>query len=347
MNTRLALTALVLLLAVWGCSEDDTTGPGTQPRVGANLDGFADGVFVSGTSGDYTITFNEADPEIDSVTVVDLGSGDKALKDSDNTNDVTSKVVVTSTDQRLFSFDALDAADLLDTPDSNPLSRIVLRGFHATTPVGTDYLVPFSSTPGAMTATNLAGVPVSSVEVEIRSGVGTFDDDLCVSFFDLTALSAALLDFDALPLGEVEFLNVGEFRVTWNGVDDHQVLVDQGDGNYGLSDADRSNADAAATTITLSNGGVFQYDALYAADLLGPDPNETHNTSMIVLTGYNGTALVGTETLLPTDITTERFNAGTLDGLDLTRLVLSITSYDGSFASDDFVVEGLLVTIVE
>jgi hypothetical protein len=347
MNTRLALTALVLLLALCACSEDKTTDPGTQPRVGVTLDGFADGVFATGTSGDYTITFDAADPDIDPATIVDLGSGNKALKDSDNTNDTTTRVTVTSTDQRLFSFDALDAADLLDTADSNARSGIILRGYHATTSVGTDFLVPFSSTPGAMTATNLTGVPVSRVELEIRSETGTFDDDLCVSFLDLTALSSALLDFDALPLGEIEFLNVGEFRMTWTGENDHQVLIDQADGNYALSDGDRDNTDAAAVTIALADGGVFQYDALYATDLLGQGPGETNSESKIVITGFNGTVQVGTETVLPTDDESARFDAGALDGLDITSLVVSIASYDGSFISDDLVIEGFLVTIVE
>ncbi len=347
MNTRLALAAFLILLALCACSDDTTTDPGSQPRTGVTLDEFVDGVFASGTSGDYTITFDEADPDIDQATIVDLGSGNKALKDGDKTNDITTKVTVTSTSQRLFSFDALDAADLLDTVDSNPLTGIVLRGYHATTPVGTDNLLPISLTPGSMTATNLTGVPVSSVELEIRSGTGPFEDDICVSFLTLTALSAALIDFDALPLGEIEFLNVGEFRMTWTGENDHQVMIDQADGNHALSDGDRSNTDAAAVTFVLSNGGVFQYDALYATDLLGQNPTETNNNSEIVISGFSGATLVGTETLHPTLDETVRFNADTLDGLDITSLVVSITSFDGVFTSDDFVVEGLLVTIVE
>jgi hypothetical protein len=347
MNTRLALTALVLFLALCGCSEDKTTGPGTQSRVGASFDEFAVGTFTTAASGDYTFTYDESGSNVDHALVVDIGSGNKALKDADNTNETTTLVAITSTNQRLFSFDSLDVSDLLGTEANNALSRVAIRGYHATTLVGTDFISPSSPALDTEIASNLAGVPVSRVDLEIRSAGGTTGDDLCVSYVDLTALSAALLDFDALPLGEIEFLNVGEFRMTWTGLNDHQVLIDQADGNYALSDGDRENTDAAAVTIVLSDGGVFQYDAVYAADLLGQGPSETNSESKIVISGFNGTTLVGTETLLPTDDETVRFDVGALDGLNITSLVVSIASYNGTFISDDLVIEGLLVTIVE
>jgi len=343
-KTCLAVIATAALLALGACSEDKTTGPGTQSRTGADLDEFAAGAFTTSTSGDFRFRFDAGDAAIDAAEVVDLGDGDMALKDADIINDVATRVTITRTDQRLFTFDALDGADLAGNIGSAPVTRITLRGHLVATQVGSDHIMPTIASPTTIAATNLAGRALSHLELEILSSGG---DDLCVSFLEFTSLSAALIDFDAFPLGEFEVLNAGEFRLTWVGSGDHLSVVELDDGNRALSDADVDNDTPAAVTFTLADGGKFLFDALYAADLLVADANDTHEDSVILLEGFEGATLVASDMVYPASRTIGRFDAVNLADLELTSLTLSVTSATGIIESDDYVVDGLLVTIIE
>lgn len=344
----LALACGLLLLA--SCSDDDPAGPGGgDPRPGFSLAGLDLGPLDSAETGGFRLV-SAAEPLLrEAAQVADHGDA-RVLKDPDNANDLPALITVTAASQRLFTFDALDAADLAGTVGTQPASGITVRGFLMGEPVrvnAVDYYGPPALDLRTYPAQTLAGYLLDRLEVEIASTGGAAGDDLAVGYLELAASDAALVVFGTLPSGEFEHLFLGEFELTWPGVVDRPEVAEAPDGLHVLTDPARDELVDAVVVLERADGGMFRFDGLYASDLDDVDPGDTHNDSLLRLEGFDGAVSAGSDTFTPTGRARTRFDADQLQGVELTSLRLTVRSVCGVFKCDDLAVGGILLTLVD
>lgn len=338
------------LLLFPGCSGDDPAGPqGGDPRPGVSVSDLALGPLGETLVAGFILDSTAEAGVREAAVVADLG-GAHVLKDPDNTNDLPALITVATTGQRLFTFDALDAADLLGTVGTQPLSAVTVRGFLLGEPVTTnavDYYGPPATDLRTYAAQTLAGFPLDLLELEIRSTGGAAGDDLAVGFLELTTLDQALLVFDGLPAGAFEFLFAGEFKLTWPGVDDRPTLAQDPSGRMVLTDSARDELVDAVVVVERADGGVFRCDGLYAEDLDDVDPGDSHNDSLLRLEGFLDGTSAGMDEFTPLGAEPTRFAASQLSGQDLTSLRVTVRSVCGAFKCDDLAVVGFLLTLAD
>lgn len=343
----LGLSGLLLFL---GCSGDDLAGPeGGDPRPGVSVSDLALGGLGATQAAGFSLDSTEEAGVREAAVVADH-AGAHVLKDPDNTNDLPTLITVATTGQRLFTFDALDAADLLGTVGTQPQSAVTVRGYLLGEPVtvnAVDYYGPPATDLRTYAAQTLAGYPLDLLELEIRSTGGAAGDDLAVGFLELTTLDQALLVFDELPAGTFNNLFAGEFRLTWPGVDDQPTLVQDPSGRMVLTDPARDTLTEAVVVVARADGGVFRCDGLYAEDLDDVDPGDTHNDSLLRLEGFLDGTSAGADEFTPTGAEPMRFDTSQLEGQDLTSLRVTVRSFCGAFKCDDLAVVGLLLTLAD
>ena len=339
--TRRLLLCILPLLMMTACSSDDPAAPAAT-RDGPGFDGFDLGSFLHGVEAGFNIDFDDLNGMGDEINLAAIAGDDLGFTDGNKDNALAAGIVITSTNQQLFTFDSIDTSDLTGSADTTPGSQIRVRGYRALTLVGTRYYNPTTTSSVTQNAGSLDGQELTSLLIDITS-MG--DDDFCVGFLELTPIVARRLGFFGAPVGDLENLFNGDYVLT-HETGSEQAIIGNDESSFFVHD-DTSDLLASVFTIERTDGGNIEFETLVALNREGDGPTGLHLDSRIRIEGYNGSMMVAFDEFKPFDLDLAEFEALSLADLGVERLRIEIKSICGAFKCDDMAISALLLRHVD